>query len=98
MIVTYNLKDFPCESLQQYNVEIWHPDDFISYFIDMAPGMVCAAIQRLIETLKNPPIEIDLYFETLERQSLPKTVIKLRQLLLTPTNSVTQKTTDKIMV
>lgn len=79
MIVTYNLKDFPIKSTRTYGIEVWHPDDFVSYFIDTAPSETCAAIQRLRATLKNPVIERKPYLEILERQSLPKTVIKLQE-------------------
>ena len=45
----------------------------------MAPDTVCAAVQKLRGTLKNPAIEREPYFEILERQVLPKTVTKLRE-------------------
>ena len=79
IIVTYNLKDFPIESTQIYGIEAWHPDDFISYFIDIEPGIVCAAVRKLRATLKKPVIEQKLYLEILARQSLPKTVVKLQK-------------------
>lgn len=79
VIVTYNLKDFPIKSTSGYGIEAWHPDDFVSYLIDMAPGAVCTAIQKLRASLKNPVIERKLYLEILERQSLPRTVTKLRE-------------------
>lgn len=79
IIVTYNLKDFPIDSTKHYGIEAWHPDDFVSYFIDAEPGVVCTAIKKLRATLKNPVIEQKLYLSILERQSLPKTVVKLQR-------------------
>ncbi len=79
IIVTYNLKDFPFKSTQMFGIDAWHPDDFVSYFIDIEPGIVCTAIRKLRATLKNPVIEQKLYLEILERQSLPKTVAKLQE-------------------
>lgn len=79
VIVTYNLRDFPINSTSTYGIEAWHPDDFVSYFIDIAPGVVCTAVQKLRTTLKNPIIGSKLYLEILERQSLPKTVAKLQE-------------------
>ena len=79
VIVTYNLRDFPSKLISAYGIEAWHPDDFISYFINIAPGVVCTAIQKLRATLKNPIIERKFYLEILERQSLPKTVAKLQE-------------------
>jgi predicted nucleic acid-binding protein len=79
VIVTYNLKDFPSKATSTYGIEAWHPDDFISYLIEIAPGAVCTAVQKLRATLKNPIIEIKRYLEILERQSLPRTVAKLKE-------------------
>jgi hypothetical protein len=37
VIVTMNLKDFPAEVLQKYDMEAQHPDEFILRLIDLAP-------------------------------------------------------------
>ena len=79
IIVTYNLKDFPAKVISKYKIEAQHPDEFISYLIDIAPGVVCSAIQRLRLSLKNPPISTDSYLSILEQQSLLKTVSKLKK-------------------
>lgn len=79
VIVTYNLKDFPIQQTAKYGVEAQHPDDFISQFLDLASGIFCGAIKRLRSRLKNPSIEAERYLEILAKQSLPKTVSKLRE-------------------
>lgn len=79
VIVTYNLKDFPIQETEKYAVEAQHPDDFISQFLDIASGIVCGAIKRLRSSLRNPPIDAERYLEILAKQSLPKTVSKLRE-------------------
>ena len=33
-IVTYNLSDFPVETLGQYGIEAQHPDEFITHLIE----------------------------------------------------------------
>ena len=38
VIVTYNTKDFPVESLAAFDVEAKHPDDVVLESIDLAPG------------------------------------------------------------
>lgn len=70
IIVTYNLKDFPIEQTEQYAIEAQHPDDFISQFLDIAPGIVCGAIKRLRSSLKNPTIGPERYLEILAKQSI----------------------------
>ena len=42
VIVTYNTKDFPVESLVAFDVEAKHPDDFVLESIDLAPGALRA--------------------------------------------------------
>ena len=54
--LTLNLKDFPKEIISEYGIEVQHPDQFISYLIDLAPSVVCAAVKRLRKSLKNPVI------------------------------------------
>jgi len=79
VIVTYNLKDFPAKETSKYGIEAQHPDDFISQFLDIASGIICGAVKRLRNNLKNPPINPERYLEILARQSLPKTVSRLRE-------------------
>lgn len=78
-IVTFNLKDFPEASLRQYDIEVIHPDDFILYQIDMAPTLCCRAFQAQRSALKNPPLSVDTFLATLQKQQLPQTVSKLRE-------------------
>ena len=77
-IVTFNLKDFPASELGKFNLDAIHPDDFISYQLDLQQSAVVIAAGRCLRRLKNPPKTADEYFDTLQRQSLPKTVATLR--------------------
>ncbi len=79
VIVTYNLKDFPAQQIDKYGIEAQHPDEFISQLLEIASGIICGAIKRLRSSLKNPPISAERYLEILAKQSLPKTVSKLRE-------------------
>ncbi len=79
VIITYNLKDFPTEIMLKYDIDVLHPDEFVSSLIELAPGTVCAAIKRLRDNLKNPPIEVNKYLDILERQSLSQVVSKLKE-------------------
>jgi len=78
IIVTYNLKDFPILETSKFNIKAQHPDDFIASFLEIASGIICGAIKKLRSKLKNPPIGAEKYLEILAKQSLPKTVNKLR--------------------
>jgi len=78
VIVTYNLKHFPEEILARYGKEAQHPDEFIRHLLDLATPVVCAAAKRQRKNLKKPPVTVEKYFSSLERQGLAQTVLGLR--------------------
>jgi hypothetical protein len=80
-IVTFNLKDFPTSVLADYGVEAVHPDGFILDLIDLDSAHVCQAAQKQRKTLKNPPLTLEQYLETLIRQGLSQSATALRELL-----------------
>lgn len=79
-IVTFNLKDFPAESLAPYGIDVLHPDDFISYQIDLAPAACVRELRRQRQALRNPPMDVEVFLGVLLRQELPQTVQRLREL------------------
>jgi hypothetical protein len=80
-IVTFNLKDFPAETLAVYGVEAIHPDTFVVDLIDLAPGVVLRVFDEQARSLRSPPrTTLDL-IETLEGNGLRRTTAKLRELL-----------------
>ncbi len=79
VIVTYNLADFPAETLAKYEIEAQHPDEFVLHLLDLAPNAVCVAAKRQRQSLKNPSKTVDEYLAALERQSLTQTAAALRQ-------------------
>jgi predicted nucleic acid-binding protein len=79
VIVTYNLKDFPDKAVGSYGIAAQHPDEFLTHLLDLAPGTVLAALQRLRQSLKNPPTAIDDYLTRLESLELSAFVAKLRE-------------------
>jgi predicted nucleic acid-binding protein len=81
VIVTYNLTDFPADTLACYDIEAMHPDDFLTGLLDMAPGPVCATVKRQRESLRNPPKTAEELLATLEGQALTQTVARLRQFI-----------------
>lgn len=78
-IVTFNLKDFPTQALQFYSIEAIHPDDFITYQLDLSPELVCQAIKRQRAALKNPPKTARELLSILQKQQLPQTCLKLNK-------------------
>lgn len=80
MILTYNLKDFPAQILNKYNIVAIHPDPFLNELIELYPKAVCTAIKQLRGYLKNPPVSLQEYFLILKQQSLHRTVERLNEL------------------
>ena len=78
LIVTFNLNDFPAHALAPFGIEAQHPDDFLMHQLDLAPDIVCLAAKRQRESLKRPPMTVDEYLASLERQGLTRTVLTLR--------------------
>ena len=79
VIVTRNLKDFPEQALDPYGIEAQHPDDFLTQQLGLAPSVVCAAAKRQRQSLKKPPMSVEEYLASLERQGLAQTVSSLRK-------------------
>ncbi len=79
VIVTFNLEDFPHANLDKYGIEAQHPDEFVMHLIDLAPGLVCAAVKRQRQNLKNPPVSVQQLIGTLERQGLSDVASFLRK-------------------
>lgn len=45
-LVTFNLKDFPSQSVQDVGVELRHPDDFLQDVLDLDPGGSAGHVMR----------------------------------------------------
>lgn len=78
VIVTFNLKDFPSATLEAFDMEPQHPDEFIVDLWDLDQAAVLAAAQKQRASLKTPPMDAQSYLEMMLRQGLPQTVKALK--------------------
>jgi predicted nucleic acid-binding protein len=78
-IVTFNLKDFPTDTLNAYDIDVLHPDDFLFYQLDMNHLACINALRNQLKNLKNPPVTFDVLMSIFESVQLPQTVSKLRE-------------------
>ena len=78
-IVTYNLADFPSETLAAHGIQAQHPDEFIAHFLDIEPVAVCSAAKQQRASLRNPPKSVEEYLATLAGLSLPQAVAGLQR-------------------
>jgi len=74
VIVTYNLKDFPAETLKRFEIEALHPDVFLSDIWDLDQAAVLEAVQKQRASLKNPRYTPRELLDILLKQRLPETV------------------------
>ena len=77
-IVTFNIKDFPSDVLDQYDIEAIHPDDFICHQLDLIPYQALTAIKHIRLRLKNPPYTAQELLDSYGRSGLTSTVTKLK--------------------
>lgn len=53
-IVTFNLKDFPKQTVGKFNIEVIHPDDFVMNQIELNQVACLTAIKDMREKWNNP--------------------------------------------
>lgn len=78
VIVTSNLKDFPAAALAPWDMEVKSPDDFILDQIDLSRETVYGAVQRIADSMANPPAAVLEVLGMLERDGLVEASAALR--------------------
>lgn len=71
VIVTANLKDFPSEALDPYDIAAVHPDDFLLNQLDLYPVQTVHCLREMVEARQNPPETLDVILTQLEK-TVPK--------------------------
>lgn len=67
LIVTANLRDFPPESLSQYDLEAVHPDDFLQDQLDLSPEVTIATLVEQRKSYTRPPFSVTDFYLNLRR-------------------------------
>jgi hypothetical protein len=73
VIVTYNVRDFPSETLSEYDIEAQHPDDFILYQKEENLSLVIEKLRRCRMEFHNPPYSVEEFNQRLRTSELPLT-------------------------
>jgi hypothetical protein len=81
VIVTFNSKDFPASALAPYNIEVQHPDEFISHLFDLSAALVTKAVRDQRAALKHPPKSSREMLDTLLVNGLATTVASLETMI-----------------
>jgi predicted nucleic acid-binding protein len=74
LIVTLNLKDFPSEQLDKWEIEAQHPDEFLVHQFHLSQPTFLQAGRTVRLRLNNPPKSVGDYLDTLREQGLLATV------------------------
>lgn len=78
VIVTQNLKDFPVDALERFNIEAQGPDQFVLDVINLAPARVAAVVQQQSAALRNPVQTVEDLLDGLSDNGLPRASAALR--------------------
>ena len=76
-IITFNLKDFPSQELEKYEVNAISPDDFCLLLFETDSELVKKSFFNQLATLKKPPLSVQKLLDNLERVGLSQTIKKL---------------------
>jgi predicted nucleic acid-binding protein len=78
-LVTFNVRDFPDESLEAFDVELVHPDVFLLDQLDLYPGMITRVLRELSEDYVDPPQSVEDVLGTLRRAGVPRFTDEVRR-------------------
>ncbi|MEU8897086.1 PIN domain-containing protein [Nocardia sp. NPDC048505] len=78
-IVTFNLADFPADSLSEWSVTAKSPDSFLVDLIDRDDQIVWACVLQIAASHRNPPETTGDVLNNLERAGLFESVALLRK-------------------
>lgn len=78
VIVTSNLKDFPADVLEPYNIEAQSPDVFMLHLLEIARDDVIMAMTKQAAALSRPPMTFDELLDRLSQVGLSRTIATIR--------------------
>jgi hypothetical protein len=69
VIITDNLRDFPKDVLDQYNIEAQAADEFLTNLLDLAPGVMTRIVMDQASDLRKPAMTVAELLTILGRQA-----------------------------
>lgn len=79
VIVTFNLKDFPQDSLAPHGIDAVSPDDFLLDQLDLYPQQVVRALSAQSHDSQRPRLTPQQLLAALERCGVPRFVAETRR-------------------
>lgn len=83
-IVTFNTTDFPDHSVEQYAIEVIHPDTFLLDLPDLAPGALFEELSRQAAANRRAPRTLPQILDALERGGTPAFADEVRRRTVRP--------------
>jgi predicted nucleic acid-binding protein len=78
-IVTFNTRDFPDDSLEEYQVEVIHPDDFLLDELDLASRSVLDELGYQAKANRREPNSLSSLLDALELAGVPRFADEVRR-------------------
>lgn len=74
VLVTFNIKDFPAYSVEPFDLEVVHPDEFLQDQLDLHHAPTLRALVELVDGYDSPAMTIDDFLLALVRAGVPNFV------------------------
>jgi hypothetical protein len=78
-IVTTNLQDFPPAYLERFDLEVFHPDDFIVLQLDLDPLRALKQLKAMRQRLRNPSMDPGEFAQAFANAGLVRTAARLAE-------------------
>lgn len=78
-IITFNIRDFPANIINGFDVEAIHPDIFLINQFDLSSGKVLDAVKNIRARLKNPALSSSEYLDRLSVEGLTAFADQLKE-------------------
>lgn len=72
VIVTFNLKDFPSEAIDEFRLHAKHPDEFLIEAFGLGPQEMVEAVLNDFLHYRTPALTFDEYRQSLAKAGVPK--------------------------
>ena len=79
-IVTFNISDFPEESLAPYGLHAVHPDDFLRDVESVDPAAFADAVWQDLDHYRAPPLDLPEYVVALRKAGAPRIAEQISKL------------------
>ncbi len=78
-IITFNVRDFPDDSVEPFGIEVMHPDILLLDEFDLTPRVVVGELNRQAVATRRTPNTLSQIIDALERAGAPDFADAVRQ-------------------